>query len=154
MSLKEQIEGDIKKAMLAKNKDDLRALRAIKSMILLAQTEKGAGENLSEDAELKILQKAAKQRNDSMALYREQNRDDLANAEQVELEVIKRYLPEQLSVGSRQRGSSSLPPNSYNRPRNSHANCIALTKENHSTKAWSDSFLRCLLWLWSGRPKG
>ena len=98
MSLKEQIEGDIKKAMLAKNKDDLRALRAIKSMILLAQTEKGAGENLSEDAEMKILQKAAKQRNDSMALYREQNRDDLADAEQVELEVIKRYLPEQLTV--------------------------------------------------------
>lgn len=97
MSLKEQIEADIKKAMLAKNKDDLRALRAIKSMILLAQTEKGAGENLSADAELKILQKAAKQRTDSLALYLEQKRDDLAEIEQVELEVIKRYLPAQLS---------------------------------------------------------
>lgn len=97
MSLKEQIEADIKKAMLAKNKDDLRALRAIKSMILLAQTEKGAGENLSEDNELKILQKAAKQRTDSLALYQEQKRDDLADIERAELEVIKRYLPEQLS---------------------------------------------------------
>ena len=97
MSLKEQIEADIKKAMLAKNKDDLRALRAIKSMILLAQTEKGAGENLSEESEMKILQKAAKQRVDSIDLYREQKRDDLADTEQAELDVIKRYLPEKLS---------------------------------------------------------
>lgn len=97
MSLKEQIEADIKKAMLAKNKDDLRALRAIKSMILIAQTEKGAIENLSSDVEMKILQKAAKQRMDSLALYQEQKRDDLAAIEQVELEVIKRYLPAQLS---------------------------------------------------------
>lgn len=97
MSLKEQIEADIKKAMLAKNKDDLRALRAIKSMILLAQTEKGAGEGLSDDAEIKILQKAAKQRTDSLTLYREQKRDDLADIEQAELDVIKKYLPEQMS---------------------------------------------------------
>ena len=96
MSLKEQIEADIKKAMLAKNKDDLRALRALKSMILLAQTEKGASDGLSAEAEMKILQKAAKQRTDSIALYREQNRDDLADTEQAELEVIKRYLPEQI----------------------------------------------------------
>jgi len=97
MSLKEQIEAGMKKAMLEKKKDDLRALRAIKSMILLAQTDKGAGENLSAEVELKILQKAAKQRADSMALYKEQNREDLAEIEQVELEVIKRFLPEQLS---------------------------------------------------------
>lgn len=97
MSLKERIEADIKKAMLAKNKDDLRALRAIKSMILLAETEKGAGDKLDKAAEMKILQKAAKQRNDSIALYREQNRDDLADAEAAEVEVIQRYLPEQLS---------------------------------------------------------
>lgn len=84
--------------MLEKNKDDLRALRAIKSMILLAQTEKGASENLSADAELKILQKAVKQRVDSLALYREQKRDDLADAEEAEIEVIKRYLPKQMSV--------------------------------------------------------
>ena len=103
MSLKEQIEGDIKKAMLAKNKDDLRALRAIKSMILLAQTEKGAKEELSEDAE-----KAAKQRNDSIALYRDQKRDDLANAEEVELEVIKRYLPAQMSESELEAAIASI----------------------------------------------
>ena len=97
MSLKEQIEADIKKAMLAKEKDDLRALRAIKSMILLALSEPGASENLSADVEMKILQKAAKQRADSLTLYRDQNRNDLAEIEQAELDVIKRYLPEQLS---------------------------------------------------------
>jgi uncharacterized protein YqeY len=97
MSLKEQIEADIKKAMLEKNKDDLRALRAIKSMILLAQTEKGAGDHLSSEAEVKILQKAAKQRADSLAIYRQQKREDLAEVEQAELEVIQRYLPEQMS---------------------------------------------------------
>jgi uncharacterized protein YqeY len=97
MSLKEQIEADIKKAMLEKNKDDLRALRAIKSMILLAQTEKGASESLAPDTEMKILQKAVKQRQDSIALYVQQNRKDLADAEQAELDVIKRYLPEQMS---------------------------------------------------------
>lgn len=97
MSLKEQIEADIKKAMLAKNKEDLRALRAIKSMILLAQTEKGAVEELSTDSEMKILQKAAKQRTDSTAIYLQQQRNDLAEIEQAELEVIKRYLPEQMA---------------------------------------------------------
>jgi uncharacterized protein YqeY len=97
MSLKEQIEADIKKAMLAKNKDELRALRAIKSMILLAQSEKGAGDSLTVESEIKILQKAAKQRTDSLTLYREQKRDDLADIEEAELEVIKRYLPAQLS---------------------------------------------------------
>ena len=97
MSLKEQIEADIKKAMLAKAKDDLRALRAIKSMILLAETEKGSDGSLSEDVEMKILQKAAKQRNDSIAIFRDSGRNDLADAEQVELDVIQRYLPEPLS---------------------------------------------------------
>lgn len=97
MSLKERVEADIKKAMLEKNKDDLRALRAIKSMILLAQTEKGASDQLSTDTEIKILQKAVKQRTDSMVLYREQKRDDLADAEQAEIEVIKRYMPQQMS---------------------------------------------------------
>jgi uncharacterized protein YqeY len=97
MSLKEQIEADLKKAMLEKNKDDLRALRAIKSMILLAQTEKGAATELSTDMEVKILQKAVKQRMDSIAIFRQQNRNDLADAEQAEVEVINRYLPAQLT---------------------------------------------------------
>lgn len=97
MSLKQQIESDIKKAMLAKEKEELQALRAIKSMILLAETEKGAKEELTADTEMKILQKAAKQRTDSMELYREQNREDLASVEEGELNIIKRYLPEQMS---------------------------------------------------------
>lgn len=97
MSLKEQIEADIKKAMLAREKDELRALRSIKSMILLAETEKGRSGELTPDTEMKILKKAAKQRSESIALYKPQGRDDLADAEQAELDIINRYLPEQMS---------------------------------------------------------
>ena len=97
MSLKQQIDGDIKAAMLAKEKDKLRALRAIKSMILLAETEKGGGGGLSEDAELKLLTKAAKQRKDSYDLYVEQGREDLATVEKDEFDIISNYLPKQLS---------------------------------------------------------
>ena len=91
MSLKERIEADIKKAMLAKNKDELRALRAIKSMILLAQSEKGASENLSADSELKILQKQVKQRKDSAAIFMQQGREDLAAPELAEAKVISQF---------------------------------------------------------------
>ncbi|MFY0650634.1 MAG: GatB/YqeY domain-containing protein [Cyclobacteriaceae bacterium] len=97
MSLKNQIDSDIKSAMLAKDKDKLRALRAIKSMILLAETEKGGGDGLSEDTEMKLLTKAAKQRKDSYDLYKEQGRDDLAVIEKDELDIISAYLPQQLS---------------------------------------------------------
>ncbi len=97
MSLKEQIDTDIKKAMLAKNKDELRALRAIKSLILLAESEENAAEVLDRNTELKLLTKAAKQRKDSLQIYQEQGRDDLAKKEMDELEVIERYLPKQLS---------------------------------------------------------
>ncbi|WP_109832969.1 GatB/YqeY domain-containing protein [Reichenbachiella versicolor] len=97
MSLKDQINADIKKAMLAKEKERLTALRAIKSMIMLAETEKGAAEEISTDSEMKLLMKAAKQRKDSIALYREQGRDDLADIEQSEFEIISEYLPKQLS---------------------------------------------------------
>ncbi len=96
MSLKEKIEEDIKKAMLARDKDKLRALRSIKSMILLAETEKGKGGVLAPETEMKILQKAVKQRQESIALYRDQGREDLAAAEQQEVEVISAYLPEQM----------------------------------------------------------
>ncbi len=96
MSLKEKIEEDIKKAMLARDKDKLRALRSIKSMILLAETEKGKGGVLAPETEMKILQKAVKQREESIALYRDQGREDLAAAEQQEVEVISAYLPEQM----------------------------------------------------------
>jgi len=97
MNLKQQIESDIKKAMLAKDKDTLRALRGIKSLILLAETEKGAGGELTEEAEIKLLTKAAKQRKESLDVYQQQGRDDLAAIEATELEVINRYLPQQLS---------------------------------------------------------
>ena len=97
MSLKTQIEADIKSAMLAKKKDELTALRAIKSAILLAETEKGAGGNLTEEAEMKLLTKAAKQRRESADIYQQEKRQDLADKELFELEVISRYLPKQLS---------------------------------------------------------
>ncbi len=97
MSLKSTIESEIKQAMLNKNKDRLRALRAIKSQILLAETEKGAGGDVSEDTEIKLLTKAAKQRRDSIQIYEEQGREDLALTERSELEVIESFLPQQLS---------------------------------------------------------
>ena len=98
MSLKEKIEADIKKAMLAKQKEELTALRAIKSAILLAETEKGAGGTLSEDTELKLLTKAAKQRKESADVYTSNGRDELAQKELFEYEVISRYLPAQLTT--------------------------------------------------------
>jgi len=97
MSLKQQIDNDIKKAMLAKNKEELDALRAIKSMILLAETDKGAADNISSDAESKLLMKAAKQRRESADIFIQQNRKDLADKELQQLEIISRYLPKQLS---------------------------------------------------------
>ena len=98
MSLKQQIESDIKKAMLAKQKDELKALRAIKSMILLAETEKGSTGELTEDAGNKLLMKAVKQRKDSADIYKEQGRADLEAIELAEVAVIEKYLPKQLSV--------------------------------------------------------
>lgn len=97
MSLKQQIEADIKKAMLEKRKDDLKALRAVKSMILLAETEKGASGEMSADAEMKLLMKAVKQRKDSADIYKAQNREDLFAVEMAEVAVIEQYLPKQLS---------------------------------------------------------
>jgi uncharacterized protein YqeY len=98
MSLKLKIEQEIKTAMLQKNKDRLRALRAIKSMILIAETEKGAATALNEEAEIKILSRAAKQRRDSLAVYQDQGRKDLAEIERDELQVIEAFLPKQLNA--------------------------------------------------------
>lgn len=97
MSLKQQIDNDIKKAMLAKNKEELEALRSIKSLILLAETEKGGSEEVSAEGEKKLLMKAAKQRKESAEIFEAQNRKDLAERELLQLEVIIRYLPKQLS---------------------------------------------------------
>ena len=98
MSLKQQIDSDIKKAMLAKNKEELEALRGIKSLILLAETEKGGSGDVSSDIESKLLMKAAKQRKESADIFTQQSRKDLADKELVQLEIINRYLPKQLSV--------------------------------------------------------
>jgi uncharacterized protein YqeY len=97
MSLKQQIDNDIKKAMLAKQKEELEALRSIKSMILLAETDKSASGEISGDVENKILMKAAKQRKESADIFQQQNRQDLAEKELFQLDVISRYLPKQLS---------------------------------------------------------
>ncbi|MBX2964991.1 MAG: GatB/YqeY domain-containing protein [Cyclobacteriaceae bacterium] len=97
MSLKAQIDADIKKAMLAKNKEELEALRSIKSLILLAETEKGGSGDVSADAENKLLMKAAKQRKESVDIFQQQGRTDLVEKESLQLEVISRYLPKQLS---------------------------------------------------------
>ncbi|CAN5889233.1 GatB/YqeY domain-containing protein [soil metagenome] len=100
MTLKEKIEAEIKKAMLAKDKTRLQALRSIKAQILLAETEKGAtGEGLSPEAEMKLLNKAAKQRRESAEVYRTQYRTDLEEIELGELAVIEEYLPAQLDEG-------------------------------------------------------
>jgi uncharacterized protein YqeY len=97
MALKETIEAGIKDAMRAKDADRLRALRAIKSMILLEETSGSSDGGISVDAEMKILMKAAKQRKDSLEVYLAQNRADLAEKEQAELTIIEEFLPKQLS---------------------------------------------------------
>lgn len=97
MSLKTTIDNDIKKAMLAKNKEELEALRSIKSMILLAETEKGTASEITTETENKLLMKAAKQRKESAEIFQKEGRKDLADRENFQLEVINRYLPKQLS---------------------------------------------------------
>ena len=98
MSLEQKIMADLKTAMLAKSEKDLRGLRAIKAAILLAKTSEGAGGELKEDDEIKLLQKLVKQRKDSLEIYQQQNRTDLAQKEQEEIEVIEKFLPKQLSA--------------------------------------------------------
>ncbi|MBW1297834.1 GatB/YqeY domain-containing protein [Aquimarina litoralis] len=97
MSLQAKVMTAMKEAMKAKDTNALTSLRAIKSAILLAQTESGAKEELSEDQELKLLQKLVKQRKDSAAIFTEQGREDLAQPEIDQAKVIEQFLPEQLS---------------------------------------------------------
>jgi uncharacterized protein len=96
MSLKTQIDADIKSAMLAKDQPKLLALRAVKSMILLESTKTGSGE-ISLDDELKMLMRAVKQRKESAETYIKSNRQDLADKELAEVGYIEVYLPKQLS---------------------------------------------------------
>ncbi len=97
MALQDTIDQAIKSAMLAKDNSRLRGLRAIKAAILLAKTEKGPAETLTEATEISVLQKLAKQRRESAEIYQQQNRDDLYTIEMEELAVIEEFLPKQLS---------------------------------------------------------
>ena len=97
MSLQANVMDAMKAAMKEKNPLALQALRAVKSAILLASTESGAKEELSEEQELKLLQKLVKQRKDSAAIFIAQNRKDLAEPEIAEAAVIEQFLPEQMS---------------------------------------------------------
>lgn len=97
MSLQDNVMAEMKAAMKAKDSAKLEALRAVKSAILLANTESSSKDGLTEDEELKLLQKLVKQRKDSAAIYREQGRVDLAEPEEKQAEVIAQFLPEQLS---------------------------------------------------------
>ena len=97
MSLQAKVMEALKEAMKSKNTVALESLRAIKSAILLAKTDVGASEELSEVEELKLLQKLVKQRNDSASLYKSQGRNDLAEAELAQVSVIEQFLPKQLS---------------------------------------------------------
>ncbi|MGV8880235.1 MAG: GatB/YqeY domain-containing protein [Sphingobacteriaceae bacterium] len=97
MALQEQIDQDIKIAMMGRQEARLRGLRAIKSALLLAKTEKGAAEAITEEVEMKILQKLIKQRKESAEIYKTQGREDLLQIEEEELLVIEKYLPQQMS---------------------------------------------------------
>ncbi len=98
MPLKETLDAAIKQAMLAKDKVRLTTLRSLKSQIMLAETAEGAqGAALTPDAELKLLNKAAKQRRDAATIYKEQFRSELETNELAELAIIEEYLPQQLT---------------------------------------------------------
>jgi len=90
------IDQEIKQAMLAKDQARLRGLRAIKAALLLAKTEKGPSEEITEEAELKILQRLIKQRKESADIYKQQGRADLSIVEEEEIEVISNFMPKQL----------------------------------------------------------
>jgi|TARA_R110002126_G_scaffold39767_2_gene117613 uncharacterized protein len=97
MSLQKQVMDKMKEAMKAKDTIALQALRAVKSAFLLAKTETGAQEELTAEQEIKIIQKQVKQRKDSAAVFLKQGRQDLADPELTEIEVLSQFLPEELS---------------------------------------------------------
>lgn len=97
MSLEQNIMAEMKEAMKSKNEPVLRALRAIKAEIIKAKTEPGAGGELNEAVELKFLQKMMKQRKDSLDIFIQQGREDLAEKEREEMAVIEKFLPQQMT---------------------------------------------------------
>jgi uncharacterized protein len=98
MGLEQKIMAELKTAMLAKDEAGLRSLRAIKAAILLVKTAEGSAGELKEEGEIKLLQKLVKQRKDSLEIFLQQNRADLAKKEEEEIAVIEKFLPKQLST--------------------------------------------------------
>lgn len=98
MSLEEKVMAQMKDAMKAKDEALLRGLRAIKAEIIKAKTDPGANGQVSEEGEIKLLQKLVKSRKDSLEIYQQQNRPDLAAKESEEIAVIEKFLPQQLSA--------------------------------------------------------
>ena len=98
MNLEQQIMAEMKEAMKSKDEATLRGLRAIKAEIIKAKTEPGAGGEISSEKEISMLQKMLKQRKDSLEIYQQQNRKDLAQKEQEEIAIIEKFLPKQLSA--------------------------------------------------------
>lgn len=98
MSLEQKVMGELKTAMLAKDEAGLRSLRAIKAAIIVAKTAEGAKGEISADEEIKLLQKLVKSRKDSLEIFQQQNRPELAKKEEEEIAVIEKFLPKQMSA--------------------------------------------------------
>jgi uncharacterized protein YqeY len=97
MTLEQKIMAEMKDAMKSKNEAALRGLRAIKAEIIKAKTEPGAGGEISAEKEIAMLQKMMKQRKDSLDIYKQQGREDLAKKEEEEIEIVSKFLPRQMS---------------------------------------------------------
>lgn len=108
MSLEEKVMSLMKEAMKAKDEAMLRGVRAIKAEIIKAKTEPGANGQITEDGELKMLQKLVKQRKDSLAIFQQQNREDLAQKELEEIAIIERFLPAQLSTADLEKEIAAI----------------------------------------------
>src|ERR1044071_3480478 len=108
MSLEQKVMAEMKDAMKAKDEAALRSLRAIKAAIIIAKTAEGAGGELKEEDEIKLLQKLVKQRKDSLEIYRQQNRADLAQKEEEEITVIEKFLPRQLNDEELEKALSDI----------------------------------------------
>ena len=108
MSLEQRIMADMKDAMKSKDEAALRSLRAVKAAIIIAKTAEGAGGELKEEEETKLLQKLVKQRRDSLEIFQKQNREDLAQKEKEEIAVIEKFLPQQMTEVELKAGLSEI----------------------------------------------
>jgi len=108
MALEQNVMAQLKTAMLAKDEAALRGLRAIKAAIIIAKTSEGAGGELKEADETKLLQKLVKQRKDSLEIYQQQGRADLAQKEEEEIAVIERFLPKQMDAAALKEALSKI----------------------------------------------